>query len=150
MATPDIDPENNMIASYAFKNIFIVGIYAFFQARLKVLNDTELSERTAKFVLKFSVLAWALIKGLRGLLRVPHGVRGRGVVSQAGSHPQDMRDPSCLSVPSQVSLWTSAVPALHSERQLEEMCNRAVLKTDSTKVNTKPSCSPIYHIQSHT
>lgn len=45
MATSEIDPENN-----TFQNVFIVGIYAFFQARLEVLNGTELSERTARFL----------------------------------------------------------------------------------------------------
>lgn len=55
MATREIDPENNMIASHTFQNIFIVSIYAFFQARSEVLNDTELSERTAKFVLEILV-----------------------------------------------------------------------------------------------
>lgn len=49
--------KKSWLPVYTFQNTFIIGISAFFQARLEVLNDSEVSKGTAKFVLEI-VMLW--------------------------------------------------------------------------------------------
>lgn len=127
---------------YTFQNTFIIGISAFFQARLEVLNDSEVSKGTAKFVLEI-VMLWPGHTELDSQVcpecpAVKWSRRHAGALLPASPWPSTKCPHRALHLPSTPRLLEGCVTG------------RAVLRTDRIKITPTllallfTTCSHIY------